>query len=98
MFEDLIEKRKQELLVKIRPETEFVKLSEIIANTEVSAAYKCFFSAEADWWIYEEQIRRNAIDRFDFSDDKLAAVLRNLDELFKKNARFSIDDLISKYW
>lgn len=89
MFEKYIEQKEQCLAEQINLTADYVNLFEIIFNPKIEQAYKTYFSAEVDWWLYEEQIARTANLRFNFEDPKLNTFLNQMDELYKKNARFS---------
>lgn len=89
MFEKYIEQKEQNLAEQINLTVDYVNLFEMIFNPKIEQAYKTYFSAEVDWWLYEEQIARTANLRFNFDDPKLNSFLKQMDELYKKNARFS---------
>lgn len=89
MFEKYIEQKEQCLAEQINLTADYVNLFEMIFNPKIEQAYKTYFSAEVDWWLYEEQISRTANLRFNFDDPKLNSFLKQMDELYKKNARFS---------
>ena len=89
MFEKYIEQKEQNLAEQINLTAEYINLFEMIFNPKIEQAYKTYFSAEVDWWLYEEQIARKANLRFDFDNPKLNAFMKQMDDLYKKNARFS---------
>ncbi len=89
MFEKYIEQKEQNLADQINLTADYVNLFEMIFNPKIEQAYKSYFSAEVDWWLYEEQIARTSNLRFNFDDPKLNSFLQQMDELYKKNARFS---------
>ncbi len=89
MFEKYIEQKEQNLAEQINLTSDYVNLFEMIFNPKIEQAYKTYFSAEVDWWLYEEQIARTANLRFNFDDPKLNTFLKQMDELYKKNSRFS---------
>jgi hypothetical protein len=89
MFEKYLEQKEQLLAEQINLSADFINLYELMFNQKIEQAYKTYFSAEADWWIYEEQIARGSNLRFNFEDPKLSSFLLQLDDLYKKNARFS---------
>ncbi len=89
MFEKYLEQKEQLLAEQLNLSDEYVNLYSILFNPKIEQSFKVYFSAEVDWWIYEEQIARSSNQRFNIDDPKLNAFLKQLDELYKKNARFS---------
>lgn len=89
MFEKYLEQKEQLLAEQLNLDNDFVNLYAILFNPKIEQSFKVYFSAEVDWWIYEEQIARSSNQRFNIDDPKLNAFLKQLDELYKKNARFS---------
>ena len=89
MFEKYLEQKEQILAEQLNLSEEYVNLYAILFNPKIEQSFKVYFSAEVDWWIYEEQIARSSNQRFNIDDPKLNAFLKQLDELYKKNARFS---------
>jgi hypothetical protein len=89
MFEKYLEQKEQLLAEQLNLSDEYVNLYSMLFNPKIEQSFKVYFSAEVDWWIYEEQIARSSNQRFNIDDPKLSAFLKQLDELYKKNARFS---------
>ncbi len=93
MFEKYIEQKEQSIADYFNLEMDYVNFYEVMFHPKLEPAYKTYFSAEVDWWIYEEQTARSSNIRFNFEDPRLASFLTKLDEIYKKNARFSTEAL-----
>jgi hypothetical protein len=88
MFEDIIQKKVKEVLDIIDTSQEFIYLTEIITNPDIPEPYKIYFTAEVDWWIYEERLRRQSQSHFDFTNYEFGISISKIDDLLKKYARF----------
>lgn len=94
MFEQYINKSKDELCSLFSDGKDKYFLSEILSNSELPKTFKAFISAEVDWWIYQEQNGRKSHANFDLADIKVSSLLLELDGLYKQKSYFSNDDLI----
>ncbi len=88
MFEKNIQIAKESLLKEINFQGKYIFLKEILDNPSIDDAYKAYFKAEANWWIYEKQVERRNTLNFDYSNPGLKAILEQLDELYFETARF----------
>jgi hypothetical protein len=88
MFDDLIISHKQKLSQTIGLNKRYSTLNEILANQQIDDGYKTFFNAEVNWWIYEEQIRRNLSQQFDFSSGDFPKFLADYDSQLYSSSRF----------
>jgi hypothetical protein len=88
MFENQIEKVKEDILSTIVLNKQFIYLPELISNPDIHKAYKTYFNAEVEWWLYEEQMKRQSNQNFDMMDSEIHTFLIQFDNLLKKNARF----------
>jgi len=93
MFESIIKEKSSSIIDSIDFEKEFVFLSDILNNKELDIHSKAYFSAEADWWIYQEKLHRFSSENFDSSDRGIKEEFKKLEGLFKKNAKFSKRDI-----
>jgi len=88
MFDETIIYHKQKLNQKIGTAKRFTSLAEILNNSEIDKHYKAYFNAEVNWWIYEEQIRRELNNRFDYKNDKIKLQLNETDNILYQISRF----------
>lgn len=95
MFENIIEKTVNTISASINQKSQYVYLYELIFNQKIPQAYKSYFTAEVDWWIYEEQLIRNSAVNFKLDDPKIQTVFKQLDTLYKNNARFDRMEIVN---
>jgi hypothetical protein len=88
MFDDLIISHKQKLSQTIGLNKRYSTLNEILVNQQIDDGYKTFFNAEVNWWIYEEQIRRNLSQQFDFSSGDFPKFLADYNSQLYSSSRF----------
>lgn len=93
MFEKSIESEKIRLMKFFNLNQQYTLFSDITQMNELPVWFKTFCRAEVDWWIYNEDMIRKSNQNFDFKDPDFVARLNNINELYKKNARFSSDNL-----
>ncbi len=94
MFESIILQKTKDIENQISFKNDIYYLFELMFNPNIEQAYKTYFSAEVDWWIYEERQYLEANERFNLNDPKLGAFLSNYNDLLKKNAYFSKKSLM----
>ena len=95
MFESDIERSKLRLVEAVNGYQPGTYLRDIVAQANVDYAYKQYFEAEFAWWLYEQQTVRKANPHVNPDDPETAAILRNLDIQYHKNARFDREELLS---
>lgn len=95
MFESDIERSKLRLIEAVNGYQPSTYLRDIVAHANVDYAYKQYFESEFAWWLYEQQTVRKTNPHVDPDDPETAAILRNLDIQYHKNARFERDQLLS---
>lgn len=88
MFDKFILEHIQKLSQQIGTEKRYVNLVDLLNNSELDNAYKTYFNAEVNWWIYEEQTRRHNEPNFDYNNADVAKKLSELDTLLHSVARF----------
>lgn len=88
MFEKQIDKVRVNILSSIELNKQYLYLVELISNPDIDKAYTTYFNAEAEWWLYEEQMKRQSNQNFNLMDSEIQTVLIQLDKLLKKYARF----------
>ena len=88
MFDDIIIFHKQRLSQLIGTNKRYTFLTELLNNNQIDENYKAYFNAEVNWWIYEEQLRRNNNPLFDFSDNSMMTMLEEYDRNLYRKARF----------
>lgn len=88
MFDKFILEHIQKLSQQIGTEKRYVNLVDLLNNSELDNAYKTYFNAEVNWWIYEEQTRRHNEPNFDYNNADVAKKLSELDTLLHNVARF----------
>ncbi len=93
MFEQEVERTKKRLRQLIAAQQTYVPLQAILAEPTIHSAYRAFFRAEVQWWVYEEQAIRAGNPRFDASIGDVQQLSRRLDELNAQHARFDQEEL-----
>jgi hypothetical protein len=93
MFEQEVERTKKRLRQHLASQQAYIALRSILENTAIDEAYRAFFRAEVQWWIYEEQTIRSGNPRFDTSNSDIARLSHRLDELYLSSARFDQEEL-----
>ncbi|MES2766373.1 MAG: hypothetical protein V4642_10910, partial [Bacteroidota bacterium] len=93
MFEAEIELVKKHLLEQLFSSQQYIYIHEILNNPALDDAYKTFFSAEVNWWIYEEQALRQSNPRFDIDAPEIRQSLTDLDTRYRNVARFDHEEL-----
>lgn len=93
MFEQEVERTKKRLRQLIAAQQTYVPLQTILAESTIHDAYRAFFRAEVQWWVYEEQAIRAGNPRFDASLGDVQQLSRRLDELNALHARFDQEEL-----
>lgn len=88
MFDSLILEQIQKLSQQIGTEKRYINLVDLLNNIDIDNGYKTYFNAEVNWWIYEEQLRRQTEPNFDYSATEVAKKLSELDSLLHSVARF----------
>jgi hypothetical protein len=73
-------------------EKEYIYLDEILDNELIDLNIKQFFSAEVDWWLYEERIQRETSKNFDYTDSYVIDTFLEIDKILKTRARFTYGD------
>ncbi|MBM2816735.1 MAG: hypothetical protein HW421_3497 [Ignavibacteria bacterium] len=93
MFEHDIEVITNNILRNIDINKAYIYIDELCGLDAIEPAYKTYFSSEADWWIYEEQLQRLSCPNFDFSDNQLREGYENLDAMLRSDAIIDYDKL-----
>lgn len=93
MFESELERVRKQLKQQLASQQPYVTLDDILANEQVHPAFRAYFRAEVNWWVYEERAIRNSNPRFATGDVAFRDVFKAIDELFVKHARFDHEEL-----
>jgi len=93
MFEQEVERTKKRLRQHIALQQTYVSLQSILDEAKIHDAYRSFFRAEVQWWVYEEQAIRAGNPRFDAGIADVRELSRRLDELSATHARFDQEEL-----
>ncbi len=93
MFEKEIDRVRKQLKQRLDTRQPSIPLAAIMANATIHPAYRAFFKAEAEWWLYEERALRASNPRFDTANPELQGVFPRLDELYLASARFDHEEL-----
>jgi len=95
MFEREIQRAKELLTQRLAAAQQFIYWQEIRERADIPVFYRNFFGAEAQWWIFEEQLQRAANPRFDYGHEQLALHTVEADRYRMEAARFDHQDLTS---
>lgn len=95
MFEREIQRAKELLTQRLAAAQQFIYWQEIRERADIPVFYRNFFGAEAQWWIFEEQLQRAANPRFDYAHEQLALHTVEADRYRMEAARFDHQDLTS---
>ncbi|MBK9248269.1 MAG: hypothetical protein IPM69_09215 [Ignavibacteria bacterium] len=95
MFEVEIEQLKKFLTAQLPQAQPYVFLRDILSVDTIAASYKRFFTAEVDWWLYEEQNQWLDNHRFDTSAPEFTPIFKQLEDALRQNAHFDYDVLLS---
>lgn len=93
MFEKEIDRVRKQLKQRLDTRQPSIPLAAIMANATIHPAYRTFFKAEAEWWLYEERALRASNPRFDVTTPELQDIFPRLDELYLASARFDHEEL-----
>ncbi|MBU3741913.1 MAG: hypothetical protein FGM24_06460 [Candidatus Kapabacteria bacterium] len=93
MFEAELERVRKQLKQQLATTQPYVSIAELLANVQVHPTIRTFFRAEVDWWVHEERAIRSSNPRFATTDAAFADVLRTLDGLYVRHARFDHEEL-----
>jgi len=88
MFDETIIYHKQKLSQLIGTHKRYTTLAEILNNPDINQHFKAYFNAEVNWWIYEEKIRRDINNQFDYKSDKIKLQLEEIDAILYQISRF----------
>ncbi len=88
MFESEIRIEVDRLRAALDTGQPFLSLEEILTHPDIDDAYKQFFHAEVEWWIYQQQVERSHSPYFDFQRPEFQPVLEQYDALCRQFARF----------
>ncbi|TAE29260.1 MAG: hypothetical protein EAZ92_06645 [Candidatus Kapaibacterium sp.] len=93
MFEREIQRAKELLTQRMTAASQYVYWDDIRRRTDIAVFYRNFFGAEAQWWVFEQQMQRVANTRFDTSNPALTGLFSELDHMLMESARFDHHDL-----
>jgi hypothetical protein len=95
MFEREIQRAKELLQQRMAAAAQFVYWDEIRRRADIPVFYRNFFGAEAQWWVFDQQMQRSANPRFDDTHEQIARLANELDHYLLEAARFDHQDLTS---
>ena len=95
MFENIVKNKIRKISKLLTIADNKISLSAILANEQLSRAYKSFFSAEVEWWIWQEQILRSNNRYFEIGSDSFADINQELNHIYRDSAIFS-DDILQE--
>lgn len=93
MFENYIDREKEELIEIISFPNEYVYMEEILQIDGLHPAYKQYFSAEADWWAFQERMVLQSHPNFDMRRPGMNEFLDEFVKKIRENARFDTQSL-----
>lgn len=92
MFEHFIQKEIDSIKNVASMTGKRLYLSNLISCDKVLTAYKTYFSAEREWWIYSERLRMCANPYFDLKTEECEEVLNGIESLYREKAVVSKED------
>ncbi|NLO18523.1 MAG: hypothetical protein GX121_01365 [Ignavibacteria bacterium] len=90
MFKEIIELETSRIKKEISTIASYIYLSDILQNKNLDKSYKSFFLAEVAWWIYQEGLARAANQFFNINNEKIQALLSNLDTEYIFSSRLPV--------
>ncbi len=88
MFESEIRIETDRLLRLLENEQPYLPLEALQQDERIEPPYRQFFSAEVEWWIYQQQLQRRRSPYFDFQQPAFQPLLEQYDAFCRKFARF----------
>ncbi len=88
MFESEIRIETDRLLRLLENEQPYLPLEVLQQDERIEPPYRQFFSAEVEWWIYQQQLQRRRSPYFDFQQPAFQPLLEQYDAFCRKFARF----------
>lgn len=92
MFDYIIETTKEQIAKLFAETDEFIPFEDILGNESIEPAYRHYFKAELNKWMFEFKQIFSSLRNFDLSRNEVQNVLDSLYSLLPGLARFDIED------
>lgn len=92
MFDNVIETTKEKITEFFAQTGEFIHFEDILKNESIGPAYKHYFQAELNKWMFEFKQIFSSLRNFDLSGSEVQNVLDSFYGLLPGLARFDIED------
>ncbi len=95
MFERVIADTIQRITAETLQERAVIPLADLLQDTRIPSRLKPFFETEVHWWLYNEALVRAANKRFDHDHPEVAALVRYLEQVQFRHARFEREEFLA---